>query len=88
MVDEIDYIVLMPWNLFIEEFRNTYVGGVAPMLQYPFLESYNMDKNVTCCSTWVPSILILIPLDSIDKVLILASYSIVTPLATMCFSKN
>jgi hypothetical protein len=47
MADEIDYIiVLMPWNLFIEEFCNTYyVGGVAPMFQqYPFLESHNMDK--------------------------------------------
>jgi len=34
--------------------------------------------------------LIPIPLDSIDKVLVLASYSLIppSPLATMCFSKK
>ncbi len=42
-------------------------------------------------STWVPFVLIPIPLDSIDKVLVLASYSLIPPSpywATMCFSKK
>jgi hypothetical protein len=81
--------------LFIEEFCNTYVGGgVAPMFQYPFLESLNnvVDKMLRVVySTWVPFVLIPIPLDSIDKVLVLASYSLIPPSphwATMCFSKK
>ncbi len=41
-------------------------------------------QNVTCCSTWVPFVLIPIPLDSLDKVLVLASYSLVPPLAKIC----
>lgn len=80
--------------LFIEEFCNTYVGGgVAPMFQYPFLESLTTwwTKCYVLYSTWVPFVLIPIPLDSIDKVLVLASYSLIPPsphCATMCFSKK
>jgi len=64
----------------LKNFCNTYVGGgVAPMFQCYVLYS-----------TWVPFVLIPIPLYSIDKVLVLASYSIIppSPLATMCFSKK
>jgi hypothetical protein len=47
-VDEIEYFVPMPFH---EEFCTTYVGGVAPTLQYPFLRSHTMVKNVKKCST-------------------------------------
>jgi hypothetical protein len=35
---------------FVNIFRNTYVGGVAPLLQYPFPRSHTKTKNATRCA--------------------------------------
>jgi hypothetical protein len=45
MVDEIDYFVLMPWNLVGELFCNIYAFGVA--------WSHTMAKNAKCFRTHV-----------------------------------
>jgi hypothetical protein len=35
---------------FVNIFCNTYVGGVAPLLQYPFPRSHTKTKNATRCA--------------------------------------
>jgi hypothetical protein len=50
MVDESDYFEHpTPYNVLGDGFCNTYVGGVAPTLKYPFLRFYTMAKNAKCC---------------------------------------
>ncbi len=51
--ENFDYFVHMSQNFFCELFCNTYVGGVAQLLQYPFPRSHTKTKNVTCCNTQV-----------------------------------
>jgi hypothetical protein len=48
------FFVPMPWNFFGEEFCNTYVGGVASVLQYPF-PGCTIEKIAILCKhvdTW------------------------------------
>jgi hypothetical protein len=55
MVDEIDYFEHpMPYNFLGEGFCNTYVGGVALAVEYPFLGSHTMAKNAKCFTLLYP----------------------------------
>jgi hypothetical protein len=55
MVDEIDYFEHpMPNDILGEGFYNTYIGGVALALQYPFLGFHTIAKNSKCCTLLHP----------------------------------
>jgi hypothetical protein len=55
MVDEIDDFEHPMLYIFLgERFCNTYVGGVALALEYPFLGFHTMAKNAKCCTLLYP----------------------------------